>query len=183
MALGEPYMLSFAILVLKSLSLRLFRHLQIQTLWVCAVKHYGCVIYRKLTDFKVCQCLLDCRSQIHQLIEDPYRRKSLQFNIRINAVSVVPSGGETDVHRANTDVRWVGFHPLLSIAGSFETANPRIVPHAQTDNFTAVSDFCSLQTMPWGELSSIRDVHPTKCNDGPILWMRPGPDRIKLLRT
>jgi hypothetical protein len=34
------------------------------------------------------------------------------FNIRVNAISVVPSGSETDVHRANTDVRWVGFHPL-----------------------------------------------------------------------
>jgi hypothetical protein len=38
------------------------------------------------------------------------------FNICINAVSVVPSGGETDVCRANTDVRWVGFHPLFSLS-------------------------------------------------------------------
>ncbi len=31
------------------------------------------------------------------------------------AVSVVPSGSiKTDVHRENTDVRWVGFHPLLN---------------------------------------------------------------------
>jgi hypothetical protein len=30
------------------------------------------------------------------------------------AISIVPSGGETDVRRANTDVRWVGFHPLLT---------------------------------------------------------------------
>jgi len=34
------------------------------------------------------------------------------FNICINAISVVPSGCETDARRANTDVRWVGFHPL-----------------------------------------------------------------------
>ncbi len=34
------------------------------------------------------------------------------FNICINAVSIVPSGSETDVRRANTDVRWVGFLPL-----------------------------------------------------------------------
>jgi hypothetical protein len=37
---------------------------------------------------------------------------NIHINICINAVSVVPSGGETDVRRANTDVRWVGFHPL-----------------------------------------------------------------------
>jgi hypothetical protein len=36
-------------------------------------------------------------------------------NIRINAISVVPRCSETDVHRANTDVRWVGFHLLLSV--------------------------------------------------------------------
>jgi hypothetical protein len=32
--------------------------------------------------------------------------------------------------------------------------------------------------MPWSELSVIRDIHPTKCNDGPILWMRPGEQSI-----
>ncbi len=32
----------------------------------------------------------------------------------VKAVSVVPSGGnKTDVRRENTDVRWVGFHPLF----------------------------------------------------------------------
>jgi hypothetical protein len=31
----------------------------------------------------------------------------------VKAVSVVPSGGyKMDVRRENTDVRWVGFHPL-----------------------------------------------------------------------
>jgi len=31
----------------------------------------------------------------------------------VKAVSIVPSGGDkTDVRRENTDVRWVGFHPL-----------------------------------------------------------------------
>jgi hypothetical protein len=34
--------------------------------------------------------------------------------MHINAVSQVPSGGETDDRRANTDVRWVGFHPLMT---------------------------------------------------------------------
>jgi hypothetical protein len=38
------------------------------------------------------------------------------FNIRILAVSVVPSGSKTDVHRANTDGGWVGFHPLQLIS-------------------------------------------------------------------
>jgi hypothetical protein len=34
----------------------------------------------------------------------------------VKAVSVVPSGGnKTDVCRENTDVRWVGFHPLIYI--------------------------------------------------------------------
>jgi hypothetical protein len=31
----------------------------------------------------------------------------------VKAVSIVPSGSDkTDVRRENTDVRWVGFHPL-----------------------------------------------------------------------
>ncbi len=33
----------------------------------------------------------------------------------VNAFSVVLSGGDkTDVRRENTDVTWVGFHPLVS---------------------------------------------------------------------
>ncbi len=37
------------------------------------------------------------------------------------AVSLVPSGGKMDVRRANTNVRWVGFHRLknLRIISSF----------------------------------------------------------------
>jgi len=32
----------------------------------------------------------------------------------VKAVRVVPSGGDKmDVRRENTDVRWVGFHPLV----------------------------------------------------------------------
>ncbi len=42
-----------------------------------------------------------------------YHRQTSAFNICINGISVVPSGGKTDVRRANTDVRWVGFHPLF----------------------------------------------------------------------
>ncbi len=34
----------------------------------------------------------------------------------VKANSVVPSGGKKIVSRGNTDVRWVGFHPLLSCA-------------------------------------------------------------------
>ncbi len=31
----------------------------------------------------------------------------------LKAISIAPSGNdETDVRRENTDVRWVGFHPL-----------------------------------------------------------------------
>ncbi|TRY70458.1 hypothetical protein TCAL_17337 [Tigriopus californicus] len=33
-------------------------------------------------------------------------------------------------------------------------------------------------TMPWGELSSLHDMNPTKSNDGPILWIRPGEQSI-----
>ena len=32
--------------------------------------------------------------------------------------------------------------------------------------------------MPWGEASSMETMHPTKSNDGPILWMRPGEQSI-----
>ncbi len=33
----------------------------------------------------------------------------------VKAFSIVPSGGDKmDVHRENTDVTWVGFHPLVS---------------------------------------------------------------------
>ena len=32
--------------------------------------------------------------------------------------------------------------------------------------------------MPWGECSSMDIMHPTKSNDGPILWMRPGEQSI-----
>ena len=38
------------------------------------------------------------------------------FNIRINAISIVPSDGKMDIHRANADVGWVGFHPLKSLS-------------------------------------------------------------------
>ena len=33
-------------------------------------------------------------------------------------------------------------------------------------------------TMPWGWASSLDTMHPTKSNDGPILWMRPGEQSI-----
>ena len=32
--------------------------------------------------------------------------------------------------------------------------------------------------MPWGCSSSTDTMHPTKSNDGPILWMRPGEQSI-----
>lgn len=32
--------------------------------------------------------------------------------------------------------------------------------------------------MPWSENSVLKDMHPTKSNDGPILWMRPGEQSI-----
>ena len=34
------------------------------------------------------------------------------------------------------------------------------------------------QTMPWSEKTVLNDMHPTKSNDGPILWMRPGEQSI-----
>jgi len=33
-------------------------------------------------------------------------------------------------------------------------------------------------SLPWGEMSSLADMVPTKSNDGPILWMRPGEQSI-----
>ena len=32
--------------------------------------------------------------------------------------------------------------------------------------------------MPWGEMSHLFEMNPTKSNDGPILWMRPGEQSI-----
>ena len=32
--------------------------------------------------------------------------------------------------------------------------------------------------MPWSEKTVLNDMHPTKSNDGPILWMRPGEQSI-----
>jgi hypothetical protein len=37
----------------------------------------------------------------------------IHINICINAISIVPSGDKTDVLIKYTDVRLVGFHPLL----------------------------------------------------------------------
>ena len=32
--------------------------------------------------------------------------------------------------------------------------------------------------MPWAETTTLNEMHPTKSNDGPILWMRPGEQSI-----
>jgi hypothetical protein len=43
-----------------------------------------------------------------------YQTSAASVITSVKAVSVVPSGGnKMDVRRENTDVRWVGFHPLL----------------------------------------------------------------------
>uniref|UniRef100_A0A1A7XFN6 Round spermatid basic protein 1-like n=1 Tax=Iconisemion striatum TaxID=60296 RepID=A0A1A7XFN6_9TELE len=34
------------------------------------------------------------------------------------------------------------------------------------------------QTLPWGTLSSLRDMSPTESDDGPIMWVRPGEQMI-----
>jgi hypothetical protein len=40
----------------------------------------------------------------------------------VKAVSIVPSGGDKmDVRRENTDVRWVGFYPLLEASSLLAT--------------------------------------------------------------
>lgn len=41
-----------------------------------------------------------------------------------------------------------------------------------------IFDDVIFQSMPWGEMSSLKDLKPTKSNDGPILWMRPGEQSI-----
>ena len=38
--------------------------------------------------------------------------------------------------------------------------------------------FSLFQSMPWGELSHLAEMVPTKSNDGPILWIRPGEQSI-----
>ncbi|KAL6116833.1 rsbn1l [Pungitius sinensis] len=34
------------------------------------------------------------------------------------------------------------------------------------------------RTLPWGTFSSLRQMHPTESDDGPILWVRPGEQMI-----
>nr|XP_015813986.2 lysine-specific demethylase RSBN1L [Nothobranchius furzeri] len=34
------------------------------------------------------------------------------------------------------------------------------------------------QTLPWGTISSLRDMSPTESDDGPIMWVRPGEQMI-----
>jgi len=45
--------------------------------------------------------------------KQPIKHPATSVLTSVKAVSVAPSGGnKMDVHRENTDVRWVGFHPL-----------------------------------------------------------------------
>jgi hypothetical protein len=44
-----------------------------------------------------------------------YLTSATSISAFVKAVGVVPSGNDkTDVRRENTDVRWVGFHPLYN---------------------------------------------------------------------
>jgi hypothetical protein len=57
-----------------------------------------------------------------------YLTSSTSVLTSVKAISVVPSGGnKMDVHRENTDVRWVGFHPLpKNTIASYSYSNKKL---------------------------------------------------------
>ncbi len=83
-------------------------------------------------------CWLSCGNQPQQ---------TSVFNICINAISTVPSGRKTDVHRPNTFARWVGFHPLYALSVINQTFILSVVmlsvavsttPHPTANDFKGV---------------------------------------------
>ncbi len=68
-----------------------------------------------------------------------------------------------------------GFLDNLSLVGTIAEESGGFLPDIL--DMLEESPFLRL-SMPWGELSSLKDMTPTKSNDGPILWMRPGEQSI-----
>jgi hypothetical protein len=54
----------------------------------------------------------------------------------------------------------------------------RLVRRRLRRRFSNIKYTFVFQSMPWGDLSSLNGMLPTKSNDGPILWMRPGEQSI-----
>lgn len=68
-----------------------------------------------------------------------------------------------------------GFLDNISLVGTVAEESGGYIPDVL--DMLEESPFLRL-TMPWSENSVLKDMHPTKSNDGPILWMRPGEQSI-----
>ncbi|CAB4058639.1 RSBN1 [Lepeophtheirus salmonis] len=80
------------------------------------------------------------------------------------------SGKITSVEHLDMDT-WITFLLLVLSLKSLVVFFPDILDMIEDDPFLR-------QVMPWGPLSILSDMSPTKSNDGPILWMRPGEQSI-----
>lgn len=45
-------------------------------------------------------------------------------------------------------------------------------------SFISLSGVWLQRTLPWGTLSSLRQMDPSESDDGPIMWVRPGEQMI-----
>jgi len=69
----------------------------------------------------------------------------------------------------------MGFLDNISLVGTVAEETGGYIPDVL--DMLQESPFLRL-TMPWSEKTVLNDMHPTKSNDGPILWMRPGEQSI-----
>jgi hypothetical protein len=69
----------------------------------------------------------------------------------------------------------MGYLDNISLVGTVAEESGGYIPDVL--DMLEESPFLRL-TMPWSSNSILNDMHPTKSNDGPILWMRPGEQNI-----
>merc|ERR1711899_722511 len=69
----------------------------------------------------------------------------------------------------------MGFLDNISLVGTVAEESGGYIP--DVIDILEESPFLRLTT-PWCDNSILNDMHPTKSNDGPILWMRPGEQSI-----
>jgi len=79
----------------------------------------------------------------------------------------------TETYKAGTFR--MGFLDNISLVGTVAEETGGYIPDVL--DMLQESPFLRL-TMPWSEKTVTCDMHPTKSNDGPILWMRPGEQSI-----
>merc|ERR1712004_367780 len=79
----------------------------------------------------------------------------------------------TETYKAGTFR--MGFLDNISLVGTVAEETGGYIPDVL--DMLQESPFLRL-TMPWSEKTVLNDMHPTKSNDGPILWMRPGEQSI-----